>query len=260
MSTITSLIDPDTWEDNGGPGSIHPIGGALGISQTAAVHTKIEQFFKDLRRKIGTLHQVSVEAQWVLLDTAQAVALRGTPEQKASSTNEIPRERLTELPARARRASGRITCINGQTVHLISGRMETKVQGAIPVVGGTEVGYQATLVTPHVGTLLQLTPLILPGQDMALVDLHSTVTRWEKGPDTIKLSGPNDTKDPAVQIDRINVGAQQLATSLSLPLGKPVLVGGMSFDDGTADNNTQLYLILEVTADRDEPPATGVQR
>ncbi|HEY4313753.1 MAG TPA: hypothetical protein VGN12_30210 [Pirellulales bacterium] len=258
QNTITSLIDPETWEDNGGPGSIQFIGGALGIRQTAAVHAKLEQFLRDLRREIGTLRQVSIDAQWVLLDSAAAAALRGSNEQKAAGTNEISRERLSGLAAETRRARGTIICINGQTVHLISGRLETKLQGAIPVVGGSEVGYQATLTTPHVGALLQITPLILPGEDRALVDLHSSVTEWDNGLDAVKLSGTNDTKDPAAQVDRISVEGQQLATSLSLPLGKPVLVGGMTFDD--SDNDQQLYLILEVTADSDDKANAAQQR
>jgi hypothetical protein len=248
MNVITSLIDPDTWEENGGPGSIQPIGGALAISQTLPVHAKVEMFFKDLRREIGTLRQLSIEAHWLLLNNEQVGTLTNAADAQASRRGEITRDRLTALPASSRYASGRITCINGQTVHVISGRLETKAQGAVPVVG-SDVGYQATILTPHFGALLQLTPLILPDQDTVLIDLHSAVTQSDETRDSIKLTGPNDTKDPAVQIDRIQVGAQQLATSLSLPLGQLVLVGGMSRDVGMADDDQQIYLLLEITAD-----------
>ncbi|HVU86839.1 MAG TPA: hypothetical protein VHD36_05935 [Pirellulales bacterium] len=259
MNTITSLIDPESWDEQGGSGSISPIGGALAISQTLPVHAKIETFFKDLRREIGTLRQVSVEAHWVLVNGEQLAALTGAADKQVSRGGEISRERLTALPPGARHASGRVTCINGQTVHVISGRLDTKVQGAIPVVG-TSPGYQATILTPHFGALLQLTPLILPDQDMVLVDLHSAVTQSDEKTDAIKLTGPNDTKDPAVQIDRIQSGAQQLATSLNLPLGKLVLVGGMSLDVGMAEGDQQLYLILEITADNEEPRAAERRR
>lgn len=248
MNVITSLIDPDSWEENGGAGSIQPIGGALAISQTLPVHAKVETFFKDLRREIGSLRQLSIEAHWVLVNSEQLASLHGAEGQPASRSQQFSRDKLTALPPGAHHASARITCINGQTVHVISGRLETKVQGAIPVVG-TSPGYQATILTPHFGALLQLTPLMLPDQDMVLVDLHSAVTQSDEKADAVKLSGPNDTKDPAVQIDRIHSGAQQLATSLNVPLGKLVLVGGMSLEIGMADDDQQLYLILEVTAD-----------
>ena len=39
-------------------------------------------------------------------------------------------------PAETERHAGQITCFNGQTVHIISGRLETVIQGGIPVVGG----------------------------------------------------------------------------------------------------------------------------
>ncbi len=232
-------------------GAIQPIGGALAISQTLPVHAKIETFFKDLRSEIGTLRQVSVEAHWVLVNSEQIATLSGAADQKGERGGEISRDRLTALPLGARHASGRITCISGQTVHVISGQLETKVQGAIPVVGTTP-GYQPTVLTPHFGVLLELTPLVLPDQDSVLVDLHSSVTQSDARADAIKLSGNNDTKDPAVQVDRIQSGAQQLATSLSLPLGKLVLVGGMSLDVGAAEHDQQLYLILGTTADGQE--------
>jgi len=247
-NAITTLIDPQTWEENGGDGAITPVGGALGISQTEAVHAKIEQFFTDLRRETGSLSEISIEAQWLALDVEQIAALRGTSETAAG---ELLPEKLAALPASARRAVANITCFNGQTVHVISGQLATRLQGAIPVVGGNEVGYQATITTPHIGTLLQITPLTLPTEGAALVDLQSIVTRPGREEDAIDLSAPNAAKALAVLVDRVNIKAQQLATSLRVPLGKPVLVGGMSFDDGTTHdggNEPQLYLVLELRA------------
>jgi hypothetical protein len=136
-------------------------------------------------------------------------------------------------------------------VHLISGLMETKVQGAIPVVGGSAPGYQPLVSTPHLGALLQITTSLLPGDDAALVDLHSSLTRWEEEDDPVKLNGIDDSGDPVVQVDRLKVSAQQLATSLRVPLGKPVLVGGMTNaarGGQGVDAVDRIYLIVEITA------------
>jgi len=248
IQVITSLIAPESWEESGGPGSIQPIGGALGISQTAAVHTKIDEFLKALRKESGTLQNVSVEAHWLLLDDAQLARLHGAGEKKrAGAVEGITRDRLAALPAEARSATARITCFSGQTVHLISGLMETKLQGGIPVVGGAGApGYQPIITVPHLGTLLQITASLLPGDEAALVDLHSSVTRWEDGGDPVKLVSGGDADETVLQVDRLKVAAQQLATSLTVVLGKPTLVGGMTGAAEAADNAERLYLVIEI--------------
>lgn len=254
MNAITSLIDPDSWEENGGPGSLQPIGGALAVNNTEAVHKKITELFAALRRETDNLRTLSIDAQWLLLDEAQ---LRGLniASAKETGTAAQAREQLVTLPASVERTRARITCFNGQTVHLISGHLETKIQGAIPVVGGTaEVGYQPTIALPHLGTLLQVTALILPGDDGVLVDLHSLATRPKRETQPVRLGG--DGQFPKVQVDRVDIEAQQLATALRVPSGRPVLVGGMSFagQERASERDVmdrQLYLVIEVTPSAD---------
>ena len=67
-------------------------------------------------------------------------------------------------------------------------------------------------------------------------------------------------EDAPVPIDRVNIVAQQLATSLRIPLNRPVLVGGMTFPgvEGASASDEQLYLVLEVTA-QEEPSPSGAQ-
>ncbi|MBI2823616.1 MAG: hypothetical protein HYX69_02870 [Planctomycetia bacterium] len=252
IETITSLVVPDSWEESGGPGSISPIGGALAVSQTPTVHAKLEKFLGALRRESGTVSTLSIEGQWLLLDGQQLAQLRGPKtDAKTAMGRTLNRQALAALPDEARRHKGQITCFNGQTVHLVSGRMETKLQGAIPVVGSSPA-YQPIIVTPHLGALLQITAALLPGDEGALVDLFGSVTEWGKPAEPVKLNGAEGSANPAVEVDRINVNAQQLATSLRVPLGKPVLVGGMTMaGDGPGHQDPrgrQLYLVLEITA------------
>ncbi|HEX7447392.1 MAG TPA: hypothetical protein VF306_07595 [Pirellulales bacterium] len=188
----------------------------------------------------------------------------------------------------------------------------------MPVVGGSGVGYQPLTSTPHIGAMLQVTPSLLPGGDAAVVDLQSTVTRWDltaaeggspsyvpvapaHDDETGEADRENTNKKPPrrrsseeggmgmggmptmpgmgggmpmmqgmmggmmpnaapkksevnpVPIDRVNIVAQQLATSLRVPLNRPVLVGGMTFPgvEGSPASDEQLYLVLEVTAHDD---------
>ncbi len=249
MNAITSLIEPESWDENGGEGSLQPIGGALAVNNTEAVHKKITEFFAALRRETDNLRTLAIDAQWLLLDETQLRGLNIAGAKEAGTAAQA-REQLASLPASVQRTRARITCFNGQTVHLISGHLETKIQGAIPVVGGTEPGYQPTIALPHLGTLLQITALMLPGDDGVLVDLHSLATRSNREPQAVRLGG--DGQFPNVQVDRTDTEAQQLATALRVPAGRPVLVGGMNFasQERAAERDAtdrQLYLVIEVT-------------
>jgi len=51
IEVITTSVEPTSWDQVGGPGSIaeYELGGALTISQTRAIHRQIEALFKSLR-------------------------------------------------------------------------------------------------------------------------------------------------------------------------------------------------------------------
>ena len=252
IDAITSIVEPGSWDEVGGDGSIVPIGGALAIRQTPAIQSKVQSFLKELQRESGTLRVLTIDAQWVLLNKEQLTQLHATvdPKKPSLAGQTINREALRAIPAETRRYAGKITCFNGQTVHIISGRLETVIQGAIPVVGGTEVGYQPILLTPHVGVLLQVTPSALPGDEGVMIDLQSSVTRWDEPEKPVQLQRTKG--QPVVQVDRLKMTAQQFATSMRMPLNRPVLVGGMTFPDGESDElEGQLYLIVEVQSDQE---------
>ena len=46
-------VDVDSWDDVGGPGSISEYNGLVVITQTAAVHKKVERLFDMLREAAG---------------------------------------------------------------------------------------------------------------------------------------------------------------------------------------------------------------
>ena len=54
MNTIKSTIQPDAWDDNGGPGSIQPfiVGSLLVISQKRDVHDEIRDLLAQLRAEL----------------------------------------------------------------------------------------------------------------------------------------------------------------------------------------------------------------
>jgi len=67
---IQDTIEPDTWYDYGGEGTItlYPRGEMpkkLAVLQTREVHTEIEKLLKELRKALG--HQVSIEARFLIV-------------------------------------------------------------------------------------------------------------------------------------------------------------------------------------------------
>jgi len=53
IAIITGTVDPQTWDDVGGPGAIDAYNGLIVVAQTADMHRKVEQVFDMLRRAAG---------------------------------------------------------------------------------------------------------------------------------------------------------------------------------------------------------------
>jgi hypothetical protein len=252
IDAVTNIIEPLSWDEGGGEGRIEPIGGALAIRQTAAIQSQVKEFLEALRREGGTLRSLIINARWLMLDNDQLARLASSVEAGKQSVA-VNREALRALPPETQRLAGQITCFNGQTVHIISGELESVVQGFIPVVGGNEVGYQPVVLTPHLGVLLQVTPTVLPGEDAVLVDLHSSVTRWDRPATVDRPQKPSEKPKSSkvaefpAPLDRLRLAAQQFATCVRVPLDQAALVGGMTFPGGEPGKQEgQLYLVLEV--------------
>lgn len=245
IEAITNVVDPETWDDVGGQGVITPLGPALAIRQTYAVHAKVQEFLKALQQESGAVRTLNIDAQWILVDRAELAKLvKGNqPDAEPGPGSPLDAAALRALPAESCPYTGRISALNGQMVYVISGDVQTFVQGAIPVVGGgTEVGYQPVIVRPHFGVLLQTSASVLPGDTAALLTVQSSITHLDSSA-TRSASGAK-TKASG-QVDLINASTQQLATSLRLPLDTPTLVGGMTFSESVAAHK-QLYLVATV--------------
>lgn len=257
---IPLVVAPESWDEAGGAGTLLPLAGMLIVQQTPPVHRQIERFLQDLREETRTNVSISVDARWLLLDSQQASQLTGAGKRRRGAVNRVDRKALAALAGEAERFHGQVSCLNGQTVHIVSGRLHTVRQGGIPIVSGDGVGYQSLIDTPHVGALLQVTPSLLPGSNTAMVDVGSQVARRAATAAAPAVpagaAGANSAQNAAAEaeaafVERLNVVVQQLATSLRLPLGEPVLVGGLSFPaEGELEDSAskQMYLVLEVNA------------
>ncbi len=84
IETITSTVEPESWEELGGSGSIVPLRGGVIVSQTYLIHRKLEGLFTAIRKG----HQLSTQnyesrmfsiSAYADKENATAVKLRGIP-------------------------------------------------------------------------------------------------------------------------------------------------------------------------------------
>ncbi len=265
IETITSTVEPTTWDEVGGPGSIRSFDATTGMlifSQTQETHQRTERLLEQIRATNSKVPLVTVRALWLLLDMKQLDDLLASKSGKAGG---VDRKSLRAMAEKAKGYVGMISCFSGQTVHIASSHGRSAVVGAIPVVG-SGIGYQPIVSNPQCGAMLQVTPQVRPGAKTAVVDLWSSVVRSEGQGEQIRfLSGRSARKKgdkgcqnehaagPSVTLDRVNVAVEQLGTTLRLPLGEATLVGGLtrepSADQANAAAAPQLYLFIEVTAE-----------
>lgn len=276
---IVTTVAPDSWRGVGGEGVITNVGSALVIAQSTAVHQQIEGLLGALRAGSNHRRTLRIDARWLLLSSDDLDALVRVKGGEAT----VDRTRLAEYTRRPNSRRGITNCFSGQLVYLVSGTRRNAVSSYIPVVGEVEqpwesdyqlvsthkarfkfasdriaagqgqagVGYQPVLTELNFGALLQIRPTLLKDDDAVVVDLESTITvagQAKPEPQTDAAGAPAR--------DQIEVETQQLATTLRVPLGKPYLVGGMTYqpsagadaNGGRADagENSQLYLVLEV--------------
>ena len=278
----------DQSKGGGGDGELQQLGTSLIIRQTKAVHEQIDDLLAQLRSGSGKRKTVAVDARWLRLNSDDLARLIPSGEDGAS---QVDRQVLAELTRRPSSIRGMTNCFNGQLVYLVSGTRQNIVTSFVPVVGGIDwrepadspqysalehgaryvftqqehqraVGYQPVIEVPNFGALLEIRPTLIPGDDTAIVDLRSTLTAPGKPSQELVMQRAEDLLAPMV--DRVAIDTQRLATTLNVPLGRPVLVGGMTYispstgafrhepidapprTGETIGEVPQLYLILEL--------------
>src|SRR5262245_58261962 len=137
IDVIKNLIRPEYWSDRGGLGTIAPFGGRLIITQTPEIHNAIRDLLNALRNTQGGAQStVTIRAWWLRLDNAQYQKL--TASMPPASPPAVDRKQLEQLASEKGVDSGQVTCFDGQTVHIISGRFRNAITSVIPVVGQAE--------------------------------------------------------------------------------------------------------------------------
>jgi len=199
---------------------------------------------------------VCVRVFWMSLNPAEVSSIFSKV-KAVKDTNIAPMPELPDAMVDATHlyCQAQTICFSGQIVHVVSGRSQSYVSDVSPVVAQNAVGYQPTIGNAMSGVTVQLKPQLVSA-DSAVVDLASMVIESGEPQRQLNLTGFGDPTTqpgssvhagPAVQA--VNVVQQEFHTTVRLPLGKKILVGGMTLEPAAKDQaGRQLFLIMQVDA------------
>lgn len=248
LKLIIDTVATETWRDSGGSiGSVRLMSsGLLVVSQTPANQKLIQTLLSQIRDESSRM--VTVVARWVLLDSAQLQEF-AQPLKQAEGNAAIETINLAaiEKTNSALKYRAQITCFNGQTVQLTSGRARTVVTGLEAVVGQGGAAYQPDASVVQDGVSLKLTPMLPQGSETALIEIENVISAWD-GLAPARLaptSQPTNMEAPGT-LDRVDIQVQHLHTTVAVPVGKPILVGGLSMPSHGEAGDKQMYLVIEV--------------
>ena len=239
-------VDPNSWDDYDGPGTLTPLGNTLLIRQTAEVHKKIGAFLKQLTAAVVGVDVYELEAWWI----------PGTPDERRK-LNEIVQKAgrqtnwnlaLNTLTEQTGGFHGRLLCRERTTTHQASGIRRPLVVGSVPIVGGSSSMAQPIVSQVNIGLTVEAT--IIPvadylvsddsDDDFVYVNLRSAIT---------SNAGPSQQSSRTGDIDRFEIGANVLESGTQLAVGRPTLVGtltsvGIRPLEGEDENETSLVIAI----------------
>ncbi|MCA9258449.1 MAG: hypothetical protein KDA61_04580 [Planctomycetales bacterium] len=277
MHVIATTIAPTEWME-AGKGRMESFGTSLIVWQTPSVHESISSLLQQLADENSRSTTLSVDARWLLLDSDEVDVLVTNRESGIHQVDVAALDRFTRRSGSIRSVTH---CMSGQLVYVVSGTRKNFVSSYIPVVGSADVsrpdiqltrgesstiyflgetdahyvnasesnvGYQPVVQTANLGALLEIRPTLLPRGDFVQVDLRSTITLAK--PSSDGAPGGDVGMGPP-HIDRVGIEIQEMATTVRLPRGRHILIGGMSSEPTSSETpeggeKRQLYLVLRV--------------
>ncbi len=245
---LSDFVEPDSWEDNGGRGTLREIGRTLLVSQTEEVHTKIAAFLRELTANIPGHRPYTLEVWWLPLASADRLALNQSMIQFSETEQQLAH--LQQLSDKTRGFHGKLQCADRIAANFSSGYRRPVVVGKVPVVGSGVSGDHPIVRHLLIGLMLevvvdpvaefQIDPAI---QDqVAAVRFRSSLTH-------------DDAPDVAVEntlgIDRFKLGAHVVEGVTWLRFGQPAIVGSLSSVAGPqvegADQN-EIVMVMMLTS------------
>jgi hypothetical protein len=258
IEVITSSIEPVSWDEVGGPGSIQSLGTMLIIGNTEHVHRQIADLLKQLRERWGVPRIVMIRCWWLWQSDQAAAAMLANSSDSDFAPGSKPLGLVDQkvwnqqLQVRAKDPNSddnyqtTLMCFSGQTVSAVAGTQTLHVTGMTPVVG-SKPGYQPGVSLVQQGAAIQLLPVTSTKGEYATLDIQSRVALLKESNYEARPSLDSDIKDVAAAIERPVLSVQRLATTTRVPIDHTLLVGGMTFPGVESHAGESLYLYVHLS-------------
>jgi len=155
--------------------------------------------------------------------------------------------------------------LNGQRVNLSAGRARSVLSDVEANVGTDAAAMAPVIDLVLSGAVLNVLPVVSADGSTATLKLRAVTGRWDKADaPPIKLALPVAGSQPSVKpppappppqgtmdLERLNMPVHLVSTTVKMPTGVAVLVGGMTADAEPqhAEDHRPVCLIMEVWAE-----------
>ncbi len=243
-ATLVTVIEELLGEEPFERRRLRFLGPTLIAYETASGHARIAQLLQELREKVIAVPTLRIEARWVRLTAEQLARLAGGAGGKPAPLA-APTELLKDVTEVAR---GTIACLDRQAVRLLSGRGESVVEDLDPIVSEYMAAFDPMMANVFWGPALWVAPALSGDGRLVTVSVSSIVGK-RRSVQRVEVPMPMTATRPAAVtegfVDRVDYDVDAFATTLTMPVGKPVLVGGVTGSDQAEGKG--LHLILTVT-------------
>ena len=237
INLIIAHVDPESWDTNGGKGTVSAVDNTLLVRQTELNHDAIRAFLKEFAAKTVGGQPLSIELWWLPLN----VTARRNLDNLLAGDDALAE--LNEISDSTDGYHGTLKVRNRVTGNLCSGHRMPLVLGQIPVVGANSSGLQPVVTQINIGINVEITAQLQQdwqgdGVRLALRTAMTTMTDHESA------GTDSDT------IDRFQLGNQILETNVVCAFDRPVVVGSLSAVGLYAEDDEDREIVVVVLPKR----------
>lgn len=237
IDLIVVHIEPDSWEENGGEGSITAINDTLVIRQQAKIHTATAEFLKNLHENTIGGQTLNIELWWLPLDDAGRKQL----DQVLAGTEAVAK--LNQLSETVGGYHGQLNARNRVLGKLSSGTQVPLIVSRIPVVGQGAVGIQPQVSNAHIGVTAQIKARLQETWEGDGIQLSLMTELTEMKDLTHSEASGGD-------IDRFQLGRYALEANVVCPPATLTIAGSLSaigLLDGDQQSTKELTVVVRVS-------------
>lgn len=238
---IQSYVAPESWENNGGDGSIEAVNNTLLIRQSAENHALVKAFLAELHAKVIGGGPLQIEAWWIPITADQTAEL----EQMIASPQAA--DRLTAFCSRQQGYHAAARTREGVPTSLRSGGDKRVVTSVVPVVGTGSIGHQPVITSFPLGLNTVITADAVPdweGTGLRL-RLHSALTSL----------GDYTPRSDEQSVDRFQLNRISLTSACRCQPGRPIIAGRLTAVDAgdvVASSETELVLVILASTEQQD--------